>query len=334
MSHKLTNLASEYIEYLDEQIKRKKKSWQTGQLTRRAFKKLIMCIGDIDLQFLSVEHAERFQNWMLDRYEKTSVNMYMKTLGPAFNWAANRRHWIKEGVFKVPLLKITKKRMRIYKPHEFNAMLLAAPNDMWRGRLLCGHDLGMRRSEVMHLIISDIDYDRGEIHIQPKKETQTTLAWEPKDRDCRVLPMIDRVSKTLLKIQNELPAGQPYLLLSDFRYYRVMQLRRQGKLSERIRLNLEENFTKPFDRILQRANVPHGTFHDLRKTYLTELAESGLPQHWLQELAGHSDPQTTRNYYISVRRNKMLSETRFLLNLMADEQSYDPITLGLNALEL
>lgn len=322
MSHKISNLASEYLEYLDEQVKRRKKSRNTRDLTERAFRKLINCLGDLDLRFMSAEHAERFQNQSLDLLGKTTVNIYMRTLRPAFRWAMNRRHWIKADIFKIPALRVSSTKMRIYKPYEFNAMLLAVPklnSEMWRARLLCGRYLGMRRNEVLHLSVSDIDYERNEIHIQPKKETHNTLAWEPKDKERRVVPMIDMVSEALSSVLATLPAGQAYLLISPQRNFRVFEMRRAGKLSDRVRLELDLNFNKPFNRILERAKVAHGTFHDLRKTFATTLAENRAPLHYVQATLGHSDVETTKNYYISVNRDKMLNDIRFILNLDSDE---------------
>lgn len=322
MSHrKLTVLAGEYLQNY------RRISWSTRQLTKRSFKLLVKAVGDIELEYFTVEHAEIFQNWLLDRFARTTANIYLKTIRPPFRWAM-RHHWIEKDVFAIPLSKPSKRKMRIYEPSEFKAMLDAATNNMWRGRLLLGKTCGLRRSEVLHLTISDIDYDRGLIIIQSKKETRKTLAWEPKGRECRVLPLLDSVAQVLLNRQEELPEGYPYLMLTDIRYWRIQQMRRKGTLKERIRLCPDENFAIPFQKILRRARVAHGTFHDLRKTYLTEMAESGLPIHWLQKLAGHSDSQTTLNYYVTVRQKRMLTEARRLLGQLFGETGIEPAAPG------
>lgn len=305
MTRKLTNLVCEYL-----QAKQNRMAWSTKQLTKRAFKYLIGLIGDIDLEFFTVKHAELFQNHLLDKYSKTTANIYIKTLRPAFRWAM-REQWIETDVFNIPLPKDITKRMRIYEPFEFQAMLDAA-NLMWRGRQLLAKTSGMRRSEVLNLNISDIDYDQGVVHIQPKKETRDTWAWEPKGKRSRTVPLTETTASVLMEIQDEIPPGQAYLMLSELRNWRVLQMKRKGELSDRIRLCPDENFSTPFRRIIQRARVAAGTFHDLRKTYLTEMAESGLPMHWLQKLAGHSSYQTTMTYYVAIREKKMLTEARRL----------------------
>lgn len=305
MTRKLTNLICEYL-----QAKQNRMAWSTKQLTKRAFRYLIGLIGDIDLEFFTVEHAELFLNHLLDKYSRTTARIYIKTLRPVFRWAM-RKKWIETDVFNISLPRGTNKRMRIYEPSEFQAMLDAATL-LWRGRQLLAKTSGMRRSEVLNLHISDIDYEQGVIHIQPKKETRDSWAWEPKGKRSRTVPLTEATASVLMEIQDEIPPGQAYLMLSEIRCWRVLQMQRKGELPDRIRLCPDENFSAPFRRIIQRARVAHGTFHDLRKTYLTEMAESGLPMHWLQKLAGHSSYQTTMAYYVAVREKKMLTEAKRL----------------------
>ena len=47
--------------------------------------------------------------------------------------------------------------------------------------------------------------------------------------------------------------------------------------------------------------LPKCSFHDLRKSYCTNLADA-VPLHVVQELAGHADIRTTRKHYLKVPR--------------------------------
>lgn len=318
MTRKLTNLVCEYL-----QAKQNRMAWSTKQLTKRSFRYLIGLTGDIELEFFTIEHAESYLNHLLDKYSKTTARIYIKTIRPIFRWAM-RKKWIETDVFDISLPKGTNKRMRIYEPSEFQAMLDAATL-LWRGRQLLAKTSGLRRSEVLNLNISDIDYEQGVVHIQPKKDTRDGWAWEPKGRCSRTVPLTETTANVLMEMQDEIPTGQAYLMLSEIRCWRVLQMKRKGELPDRIRLCPDENFSTPFRRILQRARVAHGTFHDLRKTYLTEMAESGLPMHWLQKLAGHSSYQTTMTYYVAIREKKMLTEAK-RLSQQIGETGYDPAT--------
>lgn len=48
------------------------------------------------------------------------------------------------------------------------------------------------------------------------------------------------------------------------------------------------------------ASVRSATFHSLRHTALTMMAESGVPMAVLQRIAGHSNTQITAQYYLHV----------------------------------
>jgi len=68
------------------------------------------------------------------------------------------------------------------------------------------------------------------------------------------------------------------------------------------------NFKRGYDRILARAGV-EGQFHDLRRTCLTRWLMNGLTEYDVMNLAGQADFETTRRFYLSVRRD-LLERTR------------------------
>jgi hypothetical protein len=82
MSHSTINELREVYLKDNRRIK-----WSTAQLTDRAFRYLSKAIGDMELRYMTIEHAEQFQLWLLNRYSKTSANMYLKIIRPAFRYA-------------------------------------------------------------------------------------------------------------------------------------------------------------------------------------------------------------------------------------------------------
>lgn len=286
----------------------KRIKWSTAQLTDRAFSYLLRAIGNMELRYMKMEHAEEFQLWLMNRYSRTSCNIYMKIIRPVFRFAI-RRKWMCEDVFAIPLLKVTEERERIYDPQEAER-ILEASNQIWSLRIMLAYLCGLRRAEVLNITFSDLDFQRKLIHIQPKKETHRNWAWEPKGKTCRTLPMPEEVEELIQAQREELPNDQSYICLSEIRYWRLKQLLKKGRLSERIRLCPDENFSKPFKLILRRANVSDGTFHDLRRTYGTNMAEAGIPQHELAYLMGHNDSKTTEKYYIKIRQRHVIERAR------------------------
>lgn len=286
----------------------KRIKWSTAQLTERAFNYLLRAIGNMEIRYMKIEHAEQFQLWLLNRYAKTTVNIYMKIIRPPFRYAL-RRGWVRDDIFAVPLIKVAEERERIYEPQEVER-ILEVSNQIWRLRILLAYLCGLRRAEALHLKFSDCDFARKLIHIQPSKETHQTMAWEPKGKTCRTLPMPEKVEKLLSAQRDELPKGQLYACLSETRYFRIMQLKSKGQLTERIRLCPDENFTKPFKNLLSKVNVADATFHDLRRTYGTIMAEAGIPQHELAYLMGHQDSKTTEKFYIKIRQRHVVERAR------------------------
>jgi len=275
----------------------------TAELTKRVFSYARNVFGDMRITDFGHAQAEQFQSWAIESGRNpVSANIYIKTIRPIFRWAMRRDLIAKDPFGQLRLFRIPKKMIRIYEPFEFQAMLSSCPNKLWQARLLLAKTAGLRRSEVLNLTVNDVDFGRGILYVQTKKETHHTWRWMPKDKDLRELPLVEHLNNLLIKLQNELPEGQPYLMMTRNRYKRIMQLKARDRLSWRIRVCPDENWSKPFERILKRAEIT-GTFHDLRRTCITEWLENGLQPHEVMRLAGHSSIDTTMRYYVTTRRS-------------------------------
>jgi integrase len=90
---------------------------------------------------------------------------------------------------------------------EFDRILSAVRSPVWKARILVAKTAGPRRGEVVNLTLSDIDFAKGRLIVQPKEDTRYTWRWVVKDR--REVPLVDEVAQLLIDIQTELPEGQP-----------------------------------------------------------------------------------------------------------------------------
>ena len=63
---------------------------------------------------------------------------------------------------------------------------------------------------------------------------------------------------------------------------------------------LVNNVLRRFKTICRRAGVGPFTIHDFRRSCITNWAKE-LPIHVVQQLAGHSDIKTTKQFYLSVQ---------------------------------
>ena len=51
-----------------------------------------------------------------------------------------------------------------------------------------------------------------------------------------------------------------------------------------------------FAKAVHRAEIPHATPHDMRRTFATRLHNEGVPMAKIQNLLGHGDVSTTMRY--------------------------------------
>ena len=63
--------------------------------------------------------------------------------------------------------------------------------------------------------------------------------------------------------------------------------------------------------VRQLAGIESGTFHDLRRTFISDLLNKGVDVATVAKLAGHSNPQTTLRY----DRRKMETRRRAVSTL-------------------
>ena len=72
-------------------------------------------------------------------------------------------------------------------------------------------------------------------------------------------------------------------------------------MTPRMMVNPDENFGRPFQKILRTAKISDGTYRDLRSTAITRWLLAGLAPQEAQRLAGHSDIETTMTFYAACR---------------------------------
>ena len=114
----------------------------------------------------------------------------------------------------------------------------------------------------------------------------------------RILPLPDPAISTLAELQVLDAEGQEYVFVNG-----------KGPNSGQ-RMN-RNNLWRDFQAIREKVGLAKCSFHDLRKSYCTNLADA-VPLHVVQELAGHADIRTTRKHYLKVREEQIDSARRAL----------------------
>jgi integrase len=140
---------------------------------------------------------------------------------------------------------------------------------------------GLRQGELLGLRWRDVDFDARKLRVvSPFVHGEFD---DPKSaRSGRSVPMASRVADTL----SELRERSLYPRHKDL----VFCYSETGVPLDRSKL------IRRFKQALERAEVHRITFHELRHTFGTRMAASGIPMRTLQAWMGHADIKTTQVY--------------------------------------
>jgi len=130
-------------------------------------------------------------------------------------------------------------------------------------------------------------------------ETNPGRSRHIKDTDRRTLPLTDEMLHLFAQYQAEPPEGCPCVFIPTRRYDFIQQL----QPSYRAIVSPINNFDDTFKKILNRAGIENGTFHDLRRKCLTNWFANGLSEYEVMNLAGHACFATTHEFYLAVRED-------------------------------
>jgi integrase len=198
-------------------------------------------------------------------------------------------------------------------------------NVKWDLLIIVALATAMRRGEFLNCTWDDIDFEKQTIEVSPKSNTDETWEWQIKDHERRMLPLTTKIVHLLANHQSEHPEGYPYVFVPTERCKFIQEKLRPSRkwtLSDP-RLKVVNNFTPKFKRILQRAHVKEGDFHDLRKTALSNWLANGMSEYDVMTLAGHASFSTTHRFYLAMaddlvdraRRSAAQSLSRKLLEV-------------------
>ena len=303
-SMKLSEFARDSLERSGDQVTESTKEDYMANI-----KDFIETVGDVDFQKVTFRHGERYRQNCLDKGNRpATVAKKLRSLNTFFNLAVDRGHLEVNPIGRVKPPKIRKKDVVTYTPEECHRILKAAADNKKNTEANCeliiliAATTGMRKSEILNTTWRDIDFAEKKITVCPKENTAETWLWFVKDKDNRTLPLTEQVCTLLIEHQANQPEGYPYVFVPPTRYDHIQTLRQQDKWTLiDARKKILANFRTRFLTILKHANVKPKKFHDLRSTIITNWLYSGLKEHEIMKLAGHSKFETTHRYYLSVK---------------------------------
>ena len=183
---------------------------------------------------------------------------------------------------------------------EILKLLLATPNLKHRTALAILYGSGLRISELINLKVADVDFARKQLFIR-----------NAKGRKDRIVALSERI----------------YGLLNDYlQTYKPDTYLFNGQETIKYSASSIRQFLY---RATKRAGIKkHITPHTLRHTYATHLLEGGVDLKYVQELLGHSKPETTQ-IYLHITKKQLLAINSPIDSLL-DEAKKEQMLLAIN----
>ena len=144
---------------------------------------------------------------------------------------------------------------------------------------------------------------KEDAHIQIAQDTTKTKS------SMRTLPLVPAFKEKLLKLKEQQEeyrrvCGRCY----NKKYLEYICVDEMGTLIS------PHYLTASFPKLLEKNNLRHIRFHDLRHSCASLLLANGVPMKQIQEWLGHSDFSTTANVYAHLDYNSKLSSADAMVN--------------------
>lgn len=276
---------------------------------------------EIALDRIGPVEVGRIKTYLRDKGRATAtIRKTIKVLGSIMRRATDQRLILDNPFAGKAKGKTQSKRKRIFTPDEIRAMLAEANSQWWRVYLKLAVTTGLRKSELLSLHWTDLDFDSKTVTVSRKDagrftvrgESYPILPWETKAHEERLVPLDAGVVEMLERFQLQ-SGGSRYVFLS---LTRLRLIDKRLKTDDwRPKADIVNNLDTRFKAIQRRArrriatlrqceldkvqwNV--GSIHDLRRTWATEIAPH-VDVLTLCRWGGWADAKTVQQFYHEVK---------------------------------
>jgi integrase len=211
-----------------------------------------------------------------------TANLSVKVISAGFNAAMRQRHIPSNPCTALKNLTIDTEEKGTFTPEQISKLLRAAEGD-WRGAILLGFYTGARITDVANMRWEAIDLERGAVSFIPSKTK--------KGRKAITVPLHPDLQKALLERPG---VGRAFLFPTlagkgtggryglSGRFCAIMEKAGiEGKITQKTKGG----------RALSSL-----TFHSLRHSFNSALANSGVSRELRQVLTGHASPEMNNRY--------------------------------------
>ena len=252
------------------------------------------------LRDLQAHDIQMFYQEQLQSVKASSVIHYHANIHKALKYAVKNDMIPSNPADKVERPKQDKFYGNFYDRDELNKLFEAVAGTKLELPVLLGAFYGLRRSEIVGLKWSAIDFEQNTITIS---HTVTSCNLDGKcvivakdttktKSSRRTLPLVPCFHEKLLAVKAQQERNQKLCGRSYNREF--LEYICVDDIGDRFKPNY---ITSQFPKLLERNGFRKIRFHDLRHSCASLLLASGVPMKHIQEWLGHSDFSTTANIY-------------------------------------
>lgn len=236
-------------------------------------------VGNKPASNITINDVEQYRAFRKNKVSAATINREVNSIRRIFSLAKSNKKISANPLDGLKKLKIKNPTKRFLEKEE-EIKLLQAANSIMKAIITIALYSGMRCSEIKNLKWSDVFLKENYL-----------IALNTKNGKSRKLLITHQMKEELLK----LPKISEYVFtnpLTKKQYYDIKTT---------------------FKRTVERAKIPHITFHELRHTTASRLNELGVDLSTIQEYLDHADARTTQQYIHKPKKNildavKRLSE--------------------------
>lgn len=276
-------------------------------------------LKEIDTEMLQafIDHERFSGNLSLSEKKKgqglSSKSLkHLKTILNLIFKEARRERLVRENPCEFLILpKQTKRDITFFDSDELNELFEKIRDEELFPLIYVTVFYGLRKSEVLGLKWDSIDFRRKTVTIKhtvvkysgiiEKDSTKT-------DSSYRVYPLspeIEEIFKS--QKQKELESKKKYgksYICNDYIFKQDCGM-----------MYRPDSLTRSFSRILDRYDMPHIRFHDLRHSCASLLISQGYQLKDVQEWLGHADISTTANIYAHLDQSRKINIMNAMQNI-------------------
>ena len=292
-----------FLDFLEQSITNNKNSIEyTTYKSYRDQQKIIerfFSIKNLDLENVTVADILDFYNYLSNVRKNTNntVVHYHALLRKTFTEAYIRK-LIKENIMlEIPRPKKEKYISEVFNLKEINIFLNHIKGHKFELEMNLALFYGFRRSELLGLRFSVIDFDNNTILVNTKITSSEKEKLVPKqkmknDSSYRIMPLLDSIKKLIIQRMERIK--------KDKHFFKSIYTKKwEGFIcvGENGELIKPDRVTRTFRKLINECGLKKIRLHDLRHSCATLLYEQDIQLKDIQMWLGHSDIQTTANIY-------------------------------------